>query len=142
MATQHRQDTTATGIIPNGSLAVALALAAMLVGLAAMLPLVQSSGSTATSGQIGTLQQEREDWTARLQEQEIAVAQLSSLQHINQEARERLKMVEPTEYRYISVPAAAPVPHRIPSRYLPLATPESNAGSSLWDDILDRLPVP
>jgi hypothetical protein len=140
MATQHRQE--AASIIPHGSLAVALLVAAMIVGLAAMLPLVQSSGSTATSGQIGALQQEREDWNARLQEQEIRVAQLGSLKHIEEEARTQLGMVEPTSIRYIRVPAAAPVPHHIPSRYLPQPTPESNAGSSLWDDILDRLPVP
>ncbi|MEK7248520.1 MAG: hypothetical protein AAB092_08620 [Chloroflexota bacterium] len=141
MATQHRQD-TAAGLIPNGGLAVALAIAAMIVGLAAMLPLVQSSGSTTTAGQIGQLQQEREDWTARLQEQEIKVAQLGSLAHIEQEARTRLKMVEPESVQYIRVPAAAPAPHRLPSRFLPQPTPESRAGSSLWDDILDRLPVP
>lgn len=141
MATQHRHE-TAAGIIPNGSLAVALAIAAMIVGLAAMLPLVQSSGSTSTAGQIGQLQQEREDWNARLQEQQLKVAQLGSLDHIEQEARTRLKMVEPESVRYIRVDSPAPVPHRLPSRFLPEATPQSNAGSSLWDDILDKLPVP
>ena len=141
MATRHRQD-AAAGLIPNGNLAVALAIAAMLVGLAAMLPLVQSSGSTTTAGQIGQLQQERADWTARLQEQEIKVAQLGSLAHIEQEARTRLKMVEPETVHYIRVPAVAPVPHHLPSRFLPQPTAESRAGSSLWDDILDRLPVP
>ena len=141
MATRHRQD-AAAGLIPNGNLAVALAIAAMLVGLAAMLPLVQSSGSTTTAGQIGQLQQERADWTARLQEQEIKVAQLGSLAHIEQEARTRLKMVEPETVHYIRVPAAAPVPHHLPSRFLPQPSAESRAGSSLWDDILDRLPVP
>jgi cell division protein FtsL len=141
VATQHRQD-AAAGLIPNGSLAVALAIAAMIVGLAAMLPLVQTSGSTTTAGQIGQLQQEREDWNARLQEQEIKVAQLGSLAHIEQEARTRLKMVQPESVRHIRVDAAAPVPHHLPSRFLPPATPESHAGSSLWDDILDRLPVP
>jgi cell division protein FtsB len=141
VATQHRQDATA-GLIPHGNMAVALLVAAMIVGFAAMLPLVQSSGSTATSGQIGALQQERADWSARLQEQEIRVAELGSLDHIEEEARNRLGMVEPTSIRYIRVPAAAPAPHHIPSRYLPQPTPESHAGSSLWDDILDRLPVP
>ncbi len=141
MATQHRRE-TAAGIIPNGSLAVALALAAMIVGAAALLPLVQSSGSTATSGQIGRLQQEREDWRARLQEQEVLVAQLSSLAHIENEARTRLKMVEPETVRYIRVPAAAPVPNQIPSRYLPQPTAPSDAGKSLWDEILDGIPVP
>jgi hypothetical protein len=141
VATQHRQD-TAAGIIPNGSLAVALAVAAMIVGAAALLPLVQSSGSTATSGQIGRLQQEREDWRARLQEQEVRVAQLSSLAHIENEARTRLEMVEPESVRYILVPAAAPVPHRVPSRYLPEPTSPPDAGKSVWDEILDRIPVP
>jgi cell division protein FtsL len=141
VATRHREN-AAAGLIPNSGLALALTFAAMIVGLAAMLPLVQSSGSTTTAGQIGQLQQEREGWNARLQEQEITVAQLGSLAHIEQEARTRLKMVEPESVRYIRVDSAAPVPHHLPSRFLPQPTSESHAGTSLWDDVLDRLPVP
>lgn len=141
MATQHRRE-TAVGLISNGSLAVALAIAAIIVGLAAMLPLVQSSGSTATSGKISELQQEREDWTTRLQEQEIKVAKLGSLAGVEQQARERLKMVEPSSVRYVRVPAPAPAPHDIPSRYLPEPAPKAEAGQSLWEQILDWLPVP
>jgi cell division protein FtsL len=141
MATNQRHH-EAAGIIPNGSLAVALAVAAMIVGFAAMLPLVQSSGSTSTAGQIGQLQQEREDWQARLQEEQIKIAQLSSLSHIAEEARTRLKMEAPTSVQYVLVDSAAPVPHQLPSRFLPQATPDSQAGQSLWDDILDRLPLP
>ena len=140
MATQHKRE--AVGLVSNGSLAVALAIAAIIVGLAAMLPLVQSSGSTATSGKVSQLQQEREDWTTRLQEQEVRVAQLGSLATVEQEARTRLKMVEPSSVRYISVPAPAPAPHTIPSRYLPQPAPETKTGQSLWDGILDWLPVP
>ena len=141
MATNQRHD-TAAGLIPNSGLAVVLTIAAMMVGFAAMLPLVQSSGSTSTAGQIGQLQQERADWQARLQEQEIKVAQLGSLAHIEQEAKTRLKMEAPKSIRYIRVDAAAPVPHHLPSRFLPQPTPESHTGSSLWDDIIDRLPLP
>lgn len=141
MASNQRHD-VATGFPVGGTLPVVMAIAAVIIGLAALLPLVQSSGSTTTAGQISQLQQEREDWQARLQEQEIKVAQLGSLSRIEQEAKTRLKMEAPKNVRYIRVDAAPPAAHRLPSRFLPQPTPQSHAGSSLWDDIIDRLPFP
>lgn len=142
MTTNQRRDVASGGLLGAGSLPVVLVFAAVVVGLAAMLPLLQSSGSTTTAGQVSALQQESEDWQARLQEQEIKVAKLGSLPVIEQQARNRLKMQEPASVRYISVDAAPPAAHRLPSRFLPQPTPQSNAGSSLWDDIIDRLPIP
>jgi cell division protein FtsL len=119
-----------------------LIIAAVLVGIAALLPLVQNSLATSTGGSISRLEQEREDWKARLNEQEIQVAQLGSLARIEREARERLKMVEPAEVNYLSVDAPAPAPHKLPSRYLPPEPPQPETGSSLWEDALGWLPLP
>jgi hypothetical protein len=140
MASNQRQE--AAHHVMGGSMPAVLAIAAIIVGLAAMLPLVQSSGSTSTAGNISALQQERQDWQARLQEQELKVAQLGSLARIDQEARTRLKMEPPKDVRYIRVDAPAPAPHRLPSRFLPQPKPESHAGSSLWDDVVGFLPLP
>jgi len=70
------------------------------------------------------------------------VARLGSLDHIEQEARTRLKMEQPKEVHYIAVPVPAPEQHRLPSRFLPPAPQHHDTGSSLWDDIWGRLPLP
>jgi len=132
----------ASGFLGAGSLPVLLLFAAMTVGVAALLPLVQISDATNTGGHIRQLQQEREDWEARLHEQEVIVAELGSLDRIEKEARERLRMGPPEEVHYISVDAPPPEPHRLPSRFLPEEQRQSDAGTSLWDDIIDWLPGP
>jgi len=138
----QRHDVAQGGMINSSTLPIVLLAAAFVVGLAALLPLVQSSGSTTTSGRISQLQQEQQDWQAQLQQEEIKVAQLASLARVQQEATTRLKMVPPTSVRYIRVDVAAPVPNQLPARFLPQPTQQSHAGSSLWDDIVDHLPIP
>ncbi|MDP9180321.1 MAG: hypothetical protein M3O21_01185 [Chloroflexota bacterium] len=141
MASNQRREVQATPALWGfASLPVILLIAAMIVGLAALLPLVQSSGATTTAGSITQLQQQHDDWQARLEEEQAKVAQLSSLNTIRQEATTRLKMVEPAETHYITVNAPAPAPDRLPSRFLPQQKQPSTAGKSLWDDIIDRLP--
>jgi hypothetical protein len=141
MASRPRQHAQ-TGFWGSTNLPVALLIAAMVVGVAALLPLVQTSGATNTAGHIRQLEQDREDWEARLHEQEITVAELGSLNRIEKEARERLRMGPPKEIHYISVDAPPPEAHRLPSRFLPEEVQKSDAGSSLWDDIVDWLPGP
>lgn len=141
MTTDQRREPRAIGAGAS-TLPVVLIIAAMIVGMAAFLPLVQSSGATTTGGNIRRLEQEREDWSARLQEQEITVAELGSLTRIEQEARTRLKMAPPEEVHYIRVDAPAPAPHRLPSRYLPEQPGHTDAGSSLWEDAFGWLPIP
>ncbi len=141
MASNQRREARATPTIWGfASLPLILLIAAMIVGLAALLPLVQSSGATTTAGSITQLQQQHDDWQARLEEEQVRVARLSSLNTIRQEATTRLKMVEPAEKRYITVDAPAPAPDPLPSRFLPQQQPAPAAGKSLWEDIIDRLP--
>jgi hypothetical protein len=128
--------------LPGANLPVILIVAAIFVGIAALLPLVQNSIATSTGGSISRLEQEREDWKARLHEQEIRVAQLGSLSRIEQEAKTRLKMVAPSNVNYLTVDAPAPAPHKLPSRYLPPEQRPPDTGSSLWEDITGWLPVP
>jgi cell division protein FtsL len=140
MSADQRQQVT--HVLGNTTLPIILMIAAVIVGLAGLLPLVQSSGTTTTAGNISQLQQEREDWQARLQEEQLKVAQLGSLSNVDQQARTRLHMVAPANVQYVRVDAAAPVPQHLPSRFLPQPIPQSHAGSSLWDDIVDHLPIP
>lgn len=142
MAANPRQAHATPGIWSSSTLPVLLIVAAVAVGIAALLPLVQSSGATSTAGHIRQLQQEREDWQARLHEQEVKVARLGSLERIDQEARIRLKMGPPTIVHYFSVDAPAPAPHRLPARFLPPQDAPVEPGDTLWKDIADWLPLP
>jgi cell division protein FtsB len=141
MAANRRHEVQATPALWGfASLPVILLIAAMIVGLAALLPLVQSSSTTTTGGNITQLQQERDDWQARLEEEQGKVAELSSLNTIRQQATNRLKMVEPAETHYITVDAPAPAADPLPSRFQPAQQQPPAAGKSLWDAIIDRLP--
>ncbi len=129
-------------LLRSPSLPILLTVAALAIGLAALLPLIQSSSATSTNGNIQRLDQAKTDWQARLREIELEVASLSSLNRIEQEARERLGMVPPEETRYITVPGPAPEAWRLPSRFLPAPIEQQESGSSLWDKAFGWVPLP
>lgn len=138
MATDSRE--VAGAGLGSSTLPLVLIAAMMIVGIAALLPLMQSSGAATTGGNIRRLEQERSDWQAQLQAQELKVAQLASLSRIEQEATTRLRMVQPAEVYYFRVDTAPPAPHQLPSRFLPQSEQSADTGSSLWDDIAGWLP--
>ncbi len=143
MATaRKRTDSVLTGVLHSPSLPVVLILAAVVVGMAALLPLVQSSGATNTAGAIRQLQQDKTDWRARVQTLELEVAGLGSLDRIEREAVQRWKMAPPKEIQYISVDTPAPEPRRLPSRYLPETSHAEGTGSSIWKDLFGWIPTP
>ncbi len=119
-----------------------LTISALVIGAAALIPLVQSSIATTTNGNVRLLEQQRDDWQAQIQELELDVATMAGLNRIEDEAREGLKMVEPKDTRYITVPVEAPEPRRLPSRYLPPTADEREAKPSAWKKLLDWLPLP
>jgi cell division protein FtsL len=131
-----------TGLLHAPSLPVALILAALVIGVAALLPLVQSSGATSIAGNIHLLEQQKTDAQARLRELEVEVAQLGSLNRIEQEAKARFKMGPPNEVHYIRVDAPAPQEDRLPSRFLPPQPQHADNGSSLWEDLFGWVPLP
>jgi cell division protein FtsL len=131
------------GLLRPENLPVVLIVAAMVVGIAALLPLVQSSESTSTAGDIRRLEEERTGWQTRLQELEIEVAGMGSLDRIEKEARMRFKMTAPENTEYISVDAPPPEARKIPSRYLPdNSAAEPSGGSSVWEDLFGWMPLP
>jgi hypothetical protein len=67
---------------------------------------------------------------------------MAGLDRIEKRARSELKMAEPKETRYIAVEAAAPESRKLPSRYLPPETDKKQAGPSIWEQLLDWLPLP
>jgi len=107
----------------------------MVIGIAALLPLVQSSGATTTAGNIQALEQEKTSWQAQLRELETQVATLGSLNRIEAEARDRLGMEPPQVTHYITVDVPPPESQKLPSRFLPNEHPKPQSESSLWKDL-------
>ncbi|HZP27275.1 MAG TPA: hypothetical protein VFB90_09560 [Dehalococcoidia bacterium] len=137
----QRQTRAAHGLHSPG-LPLLLTAALLIVAAAALLPLIQSSGATTTNGHIQQLQREQTDWQARVQEAEAQLAYLSSLNRVQQEATQRLKMKAPDNVTYISVPGPTPQPETLPNRLLPSPTPPHPAGESLWSKLFGWLPLP
>jgi cell division protein FtsL len=144
VATAHKSNAGTTVIegLQSSGLPVALSLAAVIIGIAALLPLIQSSGATSKAGRVNALEEERTASQARLRELEVEVARLGSLDRIEQEARTRLGMEEPKETHFIPVDVPGPQPLKAPSRYLPAEPQHPHTSSSLWEDIFGWLPLP
>ncbi len=131
------------GLLRPENLPVVLTIAAMVIGVAALLPLLQSSETTSTAGNILQLEDEKAGWQTQLQELELTVAGMGSLDHIEREAKRRFKMTTAEEVVYIFVDSPPPEARRIPSRYFaPDETVETGTGSSVWEDLIGWLPLP
>ena len=141
MAANRQGSSAVPDVLQDSNIPVILILVTLVVGIAALLPLVQTSLATSTGGNVARLEQLREDWQTRLHEQEVNVAELGSLSRIESEAQERLKMVAPDSVTYLLVDAPAPAPRGIPSRYL--SEEEGPVeGESLWEEFFGWLPLP
>ncbi len=141
MAANRQGSSAMPEVLQDSNIPVILILVTLVVGFAALLPLVQTSLATSTGGNVSRLEQLREDWQARLHEQELTIAELGSLNRIEREALERLKMVKPGTVTYLTVDAPAPAQNRLPIRYLPEETGPVES-ESLWEDFFGWLPLP
>ncbi len=141
MAANRERSSAIPEVLQGTNIPVILILAALIVGIAALLPLVQTSLATSTGGNVSRLEQLREDWQARLHEQEVSIARLGSLDRIESAAKVRLKMVAPDSVTYLRVDAPAPAPHKLPSRYLPDEKGPVES-ESLWEEFFVWLPLP
>ena len=141
MAANRESSSAIPEVLQDSNIPVILIMAALVVGVAALLPLVQTSLATSTGGNVSRLEQTREDWQARLHEQEVRVAELGSLDRIEREAKVRLKMVAPESVTYLRVDAPAPAQHKLPDRFLPDEKEPVESGS-LWEDLFGWIPLP
>lgn len=150
MATRAHAQPTATArerVAPRSegrqlSLPSLVTICLVVIGLAGLLPLIQSSQVTSTSSDVRRLERARNDWQARLQELQAEVAFLGSLDRIEKEARERLGMVPPSETVYVVVDEPAPETQLVPLRFLPPKKEQPRQEDSWWESILGKLPLP
>ncbi len=143
MATARKQSRSRVAdVFPGVSMPVALILAALVVGLAALLPLVQSSGATSTAGSVRELEQAKSDLRAKLRTLELEVAQRGSLDRIQEEAARRFNFGPPKQTIYLPLDVPAPEPRRLPNRYLPRDTEPKQDDKSLWDRAFGWISTP
>lgn len=141
MAAVHKTETTLPRAPTSMALPVVLTIAVVVIGITAMLPLIQSSGATSTAGDIEQLQQDKAGLQARLRELEIDVATMGSLGRIESEATTRLGMEKPKDLQYLPIDMPPPEERKLPSRFLPPEPlPETADDSTLWDDLFGWLP--
>ncbi len=93
-------------------------IAAAIAGIAALIPLVQDSGATTKGYELRDLEQQRNEWRARVHSMESEVATLGSIERVRREATERLGMALPAKTIFLEVGVVAPPLGRVPSRYL------------------------
>lgn len=123
------------------SMPLVLTIALVTIGLAGLLPLLQSSQTTTTGHNIGELERQRNDWEARTHELEAEIASLAALDRIEEEAHQRLGMEAPERTLYLTVDVASPESQPIPDRFLPPKKQESaEADQSWWQSLLELLP--
>ena len=144
MATAHETQkvSAVADLLRSPSLPVLLIASTVAIGLAALLPLLQSSDATTTNGNNQRLEQKAADWQARLHEIELEIASLGSLNRIERGAMERLQMTVPEKIHYITVDVPVPEEQRLPNRFLPEQTERQESGSSLWDKLFGWFPLP
>ena len=98
------------------TLIVACALLAM--GTVDTLQVLQSSRVATLGYDLRTLEAERTDLSAQVAQLESQVATRSNLEHVHQEAVERLGMTAPTERVTVSVDVTAPRVVPLPRRFV------------------------
>jgi cell division protein FtsL len=124
------------------SMPVVLTIALVTVGLAGLLPLLQSSQATTTGYNIRQLERQRNDWEARSHEMEAEIASLAALDRIEKEARERLHMQTPEDTVYLTVDVPIPESQPVPARFLPPKQESTKENPSWWQSLFDLLPFP
>ncbi len=144
MNSYKAQEHSAPGeILRAPTLPLVIIVAAAAIGLAALLPLVQSSGATSTNGRIQQMEQQKTDLQAQIRTLEIEVARMGSLDRVEAEARQRLRMETPQEVHYLPIEAPGPEGRKLPSRFLP---PTNNgptrSSPSFVEKLLWWLPLP
>lgn len=130
---------------PDASLQIGpvVIVAFVAITIVAVLQLAQTSGATTTNFSIQRLEQTKVEVGTVVRQLETDVAKLSSLSRIEQEARERLGLVQPRAQQTIQVNASWPAANQsqLPTRFAPDEQAAVNGEDiAWWQDLLQLLP--
>lgn len=111
-----------------------------LVGVSAMLPVLQNSTATSRGFEIQELQAERAQLDGDLRVLETDVAALTSLERLQRRAAE-LGLHPAGPSIFLTVAEAGPAPAKIPAEYLPDPAPKRGGTESWWRSLVRWLPL-
>lgn len=120
---------------PNWTVAGAIAL----VGLCAMLPVIQNSAATSRGFDIQEIRQREARLNGEISLLESDVARLTSLTRIERRAQD-IGMVPAANPIFVTVNEPGPAPAKLPAEYLPRRSPEQEAPAPWWKPLVSWLP--
>ena len=126
---------------PVGSLNWWVLGGVLVVGVSAMLPVIQSSAATSEGFRTQASQSDEARLNAQISQLETDVAQLTSLPRIQRRATE-LGLAPAENPIYVRVDEPGPAPAKIPSEYLPAPAPKTDLPEPWWRSLINAVPLP
>ena len=115
--------------------------AVAIVGLSAMLPVVQNSTATDDGFAAQRLQAQQIQINGEIRLLESSVARLTSLPRIERRAAE-IGLSPASSPYFVSVDEPGPAPAKLPAEYLPGLASETSRPEPWWRSLLKWLPLP
>lgn len=115
--------------------------AVAVVGLSAMLPVLQNSTATDRGFEIQRTQSEQAQIKGEISLLESDVARLTSSSRIQRRAAE-IGLSPATSPIFVVVDEPGPAPAKLPAEYLPGLAPQRTAPEPWWQSLLEWLPLP
>lgn len=112
-----------------------------IVGISALVPVIQSSMVTSEGFTMQRSQEQEATLAGQISILESEIGQMTSLGRIQHRALE-LGLQPSTDPDFIHVSVAGPAPAKLPSSYLPAPVPEQIHPESWWQSLTDWLPLP
>jgi hypothetical protein len=110
----------------------------LIVGVSAMLPVLQSSLATSEGFKTQGSEAQEQQLRGQISELEANVAELTSLDRIQRRATE-LGLGPASNPIYVRVDEPGPAPAKIPAQYLPTGTPPAAQPESWWESLIDSV---
>lgn len=126
---------------PFGTLNWWVLSAVLIVGLSAMLPVLQNSTATSQGFRTQSAQAEETRLNGDISLLEADVAELTSLTRIQRRAQE-MGLGPSADPIFVHVDEAGPAPAKIPSENLPAATAHSDDPAPWWRSLFSWASVP
>lgn len=114
----------------------------IIVGLSALLPVIQSSMVTSEGFSMQRSQEQVANLNGQIGVLESEIGQMTSVGRIEQRAQEIGLQPPATDPTFIHVNVAGPAPAKIPASYLPAQVTPQEHPQSWWQSLFDWLPLP
>lgn len=112
-----------------------------IVGLSALLPVLQSATVTSEGFSMQRSQEQESILNGQISILESDIGQMTSLSRIQQRAQQ-LGLQPSTDPTFVHVDVAGPAPAKIPAADLPAPVTTQEPPESWWQSLLHWLPVP